>query len=67
MTTYNDSLYPRLNGVRDEGHDLHRLAEIVAVALLVNHLLVDLAGRYVVVALQGDVEKPGKVECDTCI
>jgi hypothetical protein len=39
--------------VRD---DLHRLAEIVAFALALDDMLVDLARRDVVLARQGDVE-----------
>jgi hypothetical protein len=37
-------------------HDLHRLAEIVALALALDDVLVDLAGGDVVVACEGDVK-----------
>ena len=49
-------LYPFLDRVCDVGYDLHRLAEIVALALALDDVLVDLAGRDVVVAGEGDVE-----------
>jgi hypothetical protein len=49
-------LYPFLDRVCDVGYHLHRLAEIVAFALALNDVLVDLAGCDVVVACEGDVE-----------
>lgn len=51
-----DLLDPVLDGIGDVGHDLHRLAEIVALALALNDVLVDLARGDVVVAGKGDVE-----------
>jgi hypothetical protein len=49
-------LYPFLNRVCDVGYHLHRLAEIVAFALALNDVLVDLAGCDIVVACEGDIE-----------
>lgn len=49
-------LDPRLDGIRDVRDDLHRLAQIIALALALDDLLVDLARRDVVVARQGNVE-----------
>ena len=44
-----DFFNPLLDLVRDVGHDLHRLAQVVALPLPFNHLGVDLARRDVVV------------------
>ena len=49
-------LHPFLDGVGDVGDDLHRLAQVVALALALDDVLVDLAGGDVVVAGEGDVE-----------
>lgn len=49
-------LDPFLDGVGDVRDDLDRLAQVVALALALNDVLVDLAGGDVVVAGQGDVE-----------
>ena len=38
--------------------DLNCAAEVVSLALLVDDVLIDLARRYVVVALQGHVHEP---------
>jgi hypothetical protein len=51
-----NALNPILHGVGQVRNDLDRLAEVVAPALLFNHVRVDLAGRDVVVAREGDVE-----------
>jgi hypothetical protein len=49
-------LYPFLDCVCDVRHDLHSLAKIVALALALNDVLVDLACGDIVVASEGDVE-----------
>jgi hypothetical protein len=49
-------LYPFLNRIGDVGYDLHSLAKIVALALALDDVLVNLAGGNVVVAGEGDVE-----------
>ena len=49
-------LDPFLDRVCDVRDDLHRLAQVVALALALDDVLVDLAGGNVVVAGQGDVE-----------
>ena len=51
-----DPLDPVLDSIRDVRDDLHRLAQIVAPALPLDDMLVDLAGRDVVRARQGDVQ-----------
>jgi hypothetical protein len=51
-----DALDPVLDGVCDVGHDLHRLSEIVAAALLLDDVQVDLAGGDVVLAGEADRE-----------
>lgn len=38
-------------------HNLHCLAEIVSTTLLIDHLTVDFASCYVVIAVQCDVKK----------
>lgn len=52
------ALDPLLDRIRDVRHHLHRLAKIVAPPLALDHVLVDLARRDVVVAREGDVEVP---------
>mmetsp|Transcript_45722 Transcript_45722/g.108344 ORF Transcript_45722/g.108344 Transcript_45722/m.108344 type:complete len:242 (-) Transcript_45722:77-802(-) len=52
-----DFLDPLADGVGDVRHNLHSLAEVLALPLPLNHLLVDLARRDVVVRTQGDVQK----------
>jgi hypothetical protein len=49
-------LDPVLYRIGDVRHDLHGFAEIVAFALALDDMLVDLAGCDVVVAREGDVE-----------
>jgi hypothetical protein len=49
-------LNPVLDGICDVRDDLHRLAQIVAAALALDDMLVDLARGDVVLARQGDVE-----------
>jgi hypothetical protein len=49
-------LYPFLNSVGDVRDDLHRLAKVVALALALDDVLVDLTSCDVVVAGEGDVE-----------
>jgi hypothetical protein len=51
-----DLLDPVLNRIGDVGHDLYRLAQVVALALALNDVLVDFARGDVVVAGEGDVE-----------
>jgi hypothetical protein len=51
-----DALDPVLDLVGDVGHNLDRLAEVCADALLLDHVAVDLAGRDVVVAREVDGE-----------
>jgi hypothetical protein len=51
-----DSLDPGLDGIGDVRDDLHRLAQVVALALALNDMLVNLARRDVIVARQGDVQ-----------
>lgn len=48
---------PVLDGVGDVGDDLDGLAEVVALPLPLNDVLVDLARRDVVVLLEGEVEE----------
>jgi hypothetical protein len=60
-------LDPVLDGIGNVGDDLHGFTQIVALALALNDVLVDLAGRDIVVAGQGDVEVAlvvAKVEID---
>ena len=52
------ALDPVLDGVGDVRDHLHRLAEVVAPPLLLDHVPVDLAGGQVVVLREGDVEEP---------
>jgi hypothetical protein len=52
-----DAVQPALNGVRDVGNDLHRLAQVVTPALRVDHLAVHLARGEVVVTRQRHVKK----------
>lgn len=47
---------PVLDCIRDVRHDLHRLAQIVALALALDDMLVDLARGDVVLTRQGDVQ-----------
>ena len=49
-------LDPVLNRIGNVWDDLHRLAQVVALALALDDMLVDFAGRDVVIAGQGDVE-----------
>lgn len=49
-------LNPILNCVREVRHDLDRLSEIIAPALTLDDMLVDLARCDVVLACQGDIE-----------
>jgi hypothetical protein len=49
-------LDPVLYRIGDVRHDLHGFAEVVAFALALDDMLVDLAGCDVVVAREGDVE-----------
>jgi hypothetical protein len=49
-------LYPFLDSVGDVGHNLYRLAKIVAFALALDDVLVDLTSCDVVVARESDVE-----------
>lgn len=49
-------LDPFLNSICDVRDDLHSLAQVVALSLTLDDVLVDLAGRDVVVAGEGDVE-----------
>mmetsp|Transcript_80334 Transcript_80334/g.194760 ORF Transcript_80334/g.194760 Transcript_80334/m.194760 type:complete len:390 (-) Transcript_80334:508-1677(-) len=51
----SDALDPVLDGVGHVRHHLHRLAQVVPLALLLEALLVDLAGGDVVVSREGDV------------
>jgi hypothetical protein len=51
-----DLLHPLLDGVGDVRHDLDRLAQVVALALALDDVLVDLARGDVVVAREGDVQ-----------
>lgn len=48
------ALDPVLDRVGHMGHDLHRPAKVVAAALLVDDIQVDLAGRDVVLAGEAD-------------
>jgi hypothetical protein len=47
---------PVLDGIGDVRHDLHRLAQVVALALALDDVLVDFARGDVIIASQGDVE-----------
>jgi hypothetical protein len=47
---------PVLDCIGDVRHDLDCLAQVVAPALALNDVLVDLAGRDIILARQGDVE-----------
>lgn len=49
-------LDPVLDRIRHMGHDLHRLAKVVAAALLLDDVEVDLAGGDVVLAREADRE-----------
>jgi hypothetical protein len=49
-------LYPILDSIGDVGHDLHRLAKVVAFALTLDDVLIDFTSCDVVVAREGDVE-----------
>ena len=57
VTRPRTSIYPVLNGIRHVGDDLHRLAQVVAPPLRVDHLGVHLARRDVVVAREGHTQK----------
>lgn len=51
------SLDPFLDGIGDVRNHLNRLAQIVALSLLADHLLIDLASGDVVVAVKSDIEE----------
>jgi hypothetical protein len=51
------ALDPVLDRVGHVGHDLHRFAEVVAAPLALDHVLVHLPRRQVVVLGQGDVQE----------
>mmetsp|Transcript_28961 Transcript_28961/g.77895 ORF Transcript_28961/g.77895 Transcript_28961/m.77895 type:complete len:484 (-) Transcript_28961:587-2038(-) len=53
-----DALDPLLDGVGDVRHHLHRLAQEVALALFLQHVLVDLASRHVIVPPEVEVDEP---------
>mmetsp|Transcript_3707 Transcript_3707/g.10450 ORF Transcript_3707/g.10450 Transcript_3707/m.10450 type:complete len:220 (+) Transcript_3707:1477-2136(+) len=49
---------PLLDGVRDVGDNLHRLAQVIAAPFALDHVLVDLSRRDVVVLGKRDVQEP---------
>lgn len=62
-----NALDPVLNGIGNVGYNLNGLAEVVALALTLNHISVDFAGRDVVGAREGHVKVAlvvSKIEID---